>query len=358
VAGAQLQNSDVAYVGSQYGQSFFSNLGISFVPVLLLLLWIWWPYLKKAWAALTAITLACLIIPGASFGYYDKVDLAEVIYIRPNWSVFWVPDVGATLDSQGKMDTEEFFEKNKVPAKRFEIKHTKLAGSTGMLERDYYVPAGRLYVVERTPYNRRWTGSTKTGTSARDQAIRCQDKNGLNVTVELTVSATILDKQAAAYLSWWGTTLPSGKEAGDPAVIFASCIYARPLAAVMDEVVFGVAQAFVFEEVSKRTLDQANAEANIIMTEVRKKTEDFCTKHGITLLSMGAAGTFSFDNEVQQAINQAYMADKVKSAIPVLQTKAMIDATYKWDGKLPGQLSVWWFPFDMISNLFQKKEGK
>ena len=46
MAGKQFENSDVAYITSLVGMSFFSHLGIPFVILLIVLTAIWWRYLR------------------------------------------------------------------------------------------------------------------------------------------------------------------------------------------------------------------------------------------------------------------------------------------------------------------------
>ncbi|MFA5994120.1 MAG: SPFH domain-containing protein [Parcubacteria group bacterium] len=237
------------------------------------------------------------------------------------------------------MDTEEFYAKNRIPAKAFKIPHVKIDGSTGVGQFDYYGPAGRMYVVDRSAFNRRWTASSGTGTSPKDQSIHAQTKEGLNVTVETTISAKVLDKNAPKYLFWWGTDLQGNS--ADPKVIFASIIYARPLASVMDEVVLGEAHRLLFDKIAALSVDEVNTNAKKIMSETFAELKTFCAEGGIDLVSFGSAGTFTFDKDVQQALNDRYTAQVIAPYIGVLKEKAYIDAMNGWDHKLPTSLTMW-----------------
>jgi len=76
---------------------------------------------------------------------------------------------------------------------------------------------------------------------------------------------------------------------------------------------------------------------------------------GITLDYIGWAGTFTFDHEIQDAINRRYVASQdveiAKTLQPytaTIQALASADAlrifANKSDGKLPATVSLWWLP--------------
>ena len=53
--------------------------------------------------------------------------------------------------------------------KRFIVPHVKLQGSGGFY--DFYVPAGRLIIVDRTTYSREWVDATDRGTSKKKEGF-------------------------------------------------------------------------------------------------------------------------------------------------------------------------------------------
>ena len=114
-----------------------------------------------------ATALAGLIFwQTSAYAYYDKNDVTEAYTILPNESAFWIPDVGANKDNQAKLDSEAYLNDNKVALKRFIVPHAKLSGSSGAWGwADYYVPSGRLIIVDRTPYSREWVDAADRGTS-------------------------------------------------------------------------------------------------------------------------------------------------------------------------------------------------
>lgn len=349
LAARQFDNSALAYTESVYGMRFFGGLGMPKLILLIVLVAIWWKYLRVGWGRRfpAAVVLCCVLLAGTDArAYYDKSDYTEAYFILPNESAFFIPDVGATKDTQAKFGSMEYLEANKIAAKRFIIPHAKFSGS-GSLWSDYYVPTGRLIVVDRTPYNREWVASGERGTSARNESFPCQSQEGLNITAEVAIATSVTEENAARFLYWFGVKPPQGDRA-NPAVIFTSVYYGKNLADVMDTVGRGKVQALVCHEIGARTFDNVNKDVNAMLEAVEKNAAAFFATKGITLDYIGWAGTLAFDKDVQQAVNDRYTAEKIAPVLPTLQTKAILDATAKWNGQLPSTLSgLWLVPSDL-----------
>ena len=353
IAAHQFDNSALSYTQSAYGMRFFGGLVIPAAGLLVVLLAIWWKYLRAGWARLfpAAVVVVCLLLTGTDArAYYDKTDYTEAYFILPNESAFFIPDVGATRDTQAKFGSMEYLEANKIAAKRFTIPHAKFSGS-GSLWSDFYVPSGRLIVVDRTPYNREWVAARDRGTSARNESFPCQSQEGLNITAEVAIATSVTEENAARFLYWFGVKPPQGDRT-NPAVIFTSVYYGKNLAEVMDSVGRGKVQALVCHEIGARSFDAVNKDVNIIMDTVEKNASAFFAAKGITLDYIGWAGTLTFDKDVQQAINDRYTTEKIAPVLSTLQTKALLDATTKWNGELPHTVSgLWLVPSDLWSSL-------
>ena len=152
----------------------------------------------------------------------------------------------------------------------------------------------------------------------------CQSAEGLDVVTEIAIASSISEAQSARYLYYFGVEVPEG-DRKDPAVIFASVFRARDLASVMDTVVHTKVQSLVCREIGARTLDAVNRDSAQILTAVERDTARFLADKGITLESLGWAGTFTFQPEVQKAINDSYIAAKVGPVMPVLRQQADIE---------------------------------
>jgi len=362
MAGAQFQSSDTAYVASNIGMYLTGHLGLSSLILIFILGVLWYKPFRVYQQTIAVVAgllfLSCMNVTSAH-AYYDKMDYTEAYFILPNESSFFIPDVGDNKGSQSKFGSTAYLEERKIPAKRFTIPHTKFAGS-GVWS-DYYVPSGRLIIVDRTPYNREWTASKHRGTSTNDQSFPCQSSEGLNVTVEMSIEASVTEDDASKFLYNFGVKPPAGDRT-QPAVIFTSVFYGKSLLEVMEGVGRGAVQTAVCSEISTRTLDKVNVEADKILTAVNVKSKTWFESKGITLGYLGWAGTFSFDADIQDAINRVYVAEKQKAIagmlaphVDTIQAIASADAlrtvANKFDGKLPTSLSLWSLP-EVVTKMF------
>ncbi len=342
VAGKQFENSDASYVVSSFGMNFFSHIGIPFVVLLAVLAALWWRPLR---GLLRAIVLIGGIVAAAhpAAAYYDKTDYTEAYTILPNESAFWIPDAGANKDNQAQIESEAYLNANKVALKRFVVPHAKLSGSGSFY--DFYVPAGRLIIVDRTPFSREWVDASDRGTSKLREGFPCQSKEGLNITVGVSIGTSVAEANAARYLYRFGVLAPQG-DRSDPKVIFTSVYYSRKLAEVMDDVGRKKVQTLVCDEITARSFDQANNDAGKIMESVKQKATDYFSTVGITLDFVGWADTFTFDPSVQDAVNRRYIASQDQAIAALLapyattiQSLAASDALrsfgHKTDGRLP-----------------------
>ncbi len=364
MAGGQFENSDVDYLVSIYGMNFFQSIGIPFFVLLIVLAIIWWEparqYLRKAGENLAVLFLvgAALMLasPHDANAFFEKTDRTEIYTILPNESAFWIPDVGANMDSQTKMDSEAYLNENKIAAKRFIIPHQKLTGSAGnsmFSGWDYFVPTGRLIIVDRTPFSREWVDAGDRGTSALKQGFPCQTKEGLNITAGVSIGTSVLEANAAKFLYRFGVKSPVGQIVGDASsiaedgkIIFASVYHGRSLQEVMDDVGRKKVQTLVCNEIGTRTFDEANAQMIAIMDEIEKKVTAYFAGVGITTDFIGWGDTFGFDEAIQKSVNSRYIAaqdrknaDLLAPVTATIQTLAAANAQRsfgeKTDGKLP-----------------------
>lgn len=344
VAGQQFANTDASYVTSMIGIRLFGNLGIPAVVLLAVVVAIWWRPLRQWWVSgAAAIVFSVLLAAPQAQAYYDKTDYTEAYTILPNESAFWIPDAGANKDNQAQFDSEVYLQANKIAVKRFIVPHTKLQGSGSFF--DFYVPAGRLIIVDRTPFSREWVEARERGTSTRNKSFPCQSREGLNISVGVSIGASVLEPNAAKYLYRFGVLPPVGDRT-DPKVIFNSVFFSRKLSDVMDDVGRKKVQTLVCNEIASRSFDKANEEANQIMGAVGKAATDYFASVGITLDFIGWADTFTFDPVVQDAVNRRYIASQDQAIAAELapyastiQALAAADALrsfgHKSDGRLP-----------------------
>ena len=327
VAGDQFKNSDMSYLNTMATFTLTSSFGLMITAgFLFVLALIWWKPVKSFYTAMAILAVGSVLAistPNKAFAFAETTDKAETYTILPNESSFWIPDVGANKDSQTKFDSEQYLSDNKVAGKRFIIPHVKFANSGGWAGWDYYVPSGRLIIVDRTPYSREWVGAETRGTSKTDESFPCQSVEGLNITVGMSVGASVSEENAAKFLYRFGVTPVRGAR-NDPQVIFNSVYYGRNLADVMDDVGRKKIQTLVCNEIGSRTFDKANADAVIELDNVRKKATEYFSSVGITIDFLGFADTFTFDPAVQKAVNDKYIATSLKDSLPILEAVAQL----------------------------------
>jgi hypothetical protein len=328
-AGSQFEPSDMSYLNFlALSRMFGWGHMILWFLTCLVLLGIWWGPIRKWVAAMAALTVLMFPIYNAK-AFYEKTERTEAYTIMPNESAFWIPDVGDNKSSQAQLDSEGYLNEKKLAIKRFLIPHAKLNNSGGYIGWDYYVPSGRLIIVDRTPYSREWVDAEDRGTSKKKEGFPCQSKEGLNIIAGVSIGTSVMERDAAKFLYRFGVNPPldvKGKPADrtNPEVIFTSVYYGRSLQEVMDDVGRKKVQTLVCSEITSRTFDQANAETNLIITTVEQKAREFFSSVGITLDFIGWGDTFEFDKDVQKAVNDKYMAQTMRPLMPVLEALAQL----------------------------------
>ena len=169
-AGRQFEASDQSYLITQVLFRGYNGISI-FITVVALtgIVLIWFKPVKKMITSLLALLFVFVLVPQSAHAYYDKSDYSENYFVLPNESAFFVPDVGDNKSSQASFGSEAYLFEKKIAAKRFEVPHTKLPNS-GVWS-NFYVPAGRLIIVDRTPVSREWVKQPHRGTDKTDQSF-------------------------------------------------------------------------------------------------------------------------------------------------------------------------------------------
>jgi hypothetical protein len=367
-ASRQLDNTDAGYSTAVYTMSFFSAIGTLMTLVFVgVLAWIWYKPVRNA-IRRVAPALALLLAAGGALllgtsegqAFFEKVDRTEIYPILPNQSAFWIPEVGAVKDKQVQIDSEAFLNENKVQLNRFQVPHQKLTGSAGnsvFSGWDYYVPAGRLIIVDRTPFSREWVDSSDRGTSAKKEGFPCQSKEGLNVTVGVALGASVSQANAAKYLFRFGVLPQRGEVRGtadsvenDGRIIFQSVYYSRSVQNVMDDFGRKKILELICDQITSRTFDKVNEDAKLIKDTAAKQIVDFFAGYGITIDFMGWADTFSFDKDVQDAVNRLYIAKqdeeigrRLQPYTEVIKALAQAQAQRSFGDKTDGRLPTTFF---------------
>ena len=270
-------------------------------------------------AGLAVVAVLVEARPEPAKAYYDTRDYPEFVEVLPNQTAFLIPEVGESKSGQAAFMSEQFLNERKVAMKRVQIPHT-LIRNPGWTY-DYYVPAARLMLVDRSPVSREWVSSTDRGTSAKDQGIRFETADSVSLRTGIVISAFVKEEDASKFVYWFGARATGGN-AGDPQVNFASVIQGKSLAEVVDENVHRTVQAAMAKEFGRRTTDEAIHGKAAIIEAVEKEVRRVYEPMGITITTLGYAEGLTFDNsEIQKSIDMTFMAMKnAQSAQAQMQT--------------------------------------
>jgi len=269
-----------------------------------------------------ALALAAILSEGTPQGakaYYDTKDYPEFKEVMPNETAFLIPEVGETKSGQAAFMSEAFLNERKVAMKRVQIPHTLIRNPGWSY--DYFVPAARLMLVDRSPVSREWVSSGERGTSQKDQGIRFETADSVSLRAGIVISAFVKEEDASRFVYWFGAR-PMGTNINDPQVNFASVIYARSLAEVVDENVHRTVQAAMAKEFGRRTTDEAIHQKAEVIDAVEKEVRRVFEPMGLTITTLGYAEGLTFDNpKIQDAIDMTFMAIKnAQSAQAQIQT--------------------------------------
>lgn len=356
IAAEQLSDSNIAPLKTQFAASHFNGgSSLMFVVLLILLVAIWAGPVRRGLGLIAVALLGIGALGQPAEAYYSKYDYGEYIEILPNQSAFIIPETGDTKGGQAQFGSEKFLSESKVAAKRVQIPHTKLP-NTGALS-DYYVPAARLILVDRTPVSREWTASAKKGTSNTDQGFRFETADSIGLSTSIVISAFVKEEDAAKFLYWFGSKPPAQDTDENR---FASVLYGRSLSDIVDGNVHRTVQAVLAQEFGRRSTDDALHQKADIMSAVEKAVREQFAPMGITVTTLGFADELSFENpEIQKAIDETFMANKraqsAQSQLATLPVQRQIlemeimrsDAqarqklAERWNGSASGILPSW-----------------
>ncbi|NEU14260.1 hypothetical protein G3T14_19320 [Methylobacterium sp. BTF04] len=273
-------------------------------------------------AGYIAVAIAAVLVeaqPERAQAYYDTRDFPEFVEVLPNQTAFLIPEVGETKSGQAAFMSEQFLNEKKVAMKRVQIPHT-LIRNPGWTY-DYFVPAARLMLVDRSPVSREWVSAGERGTSAKDQGIRFETAESVTLRTGVVISAFVKEEDASKFVYWFGARTSTGN-ASDPQVNFASVILGKSLAEVVDENVHRTVQAAMAKEFGRRTTDEAIHGKAAVIEAVEKEVRRVYEPMGITITTLGYAEGLTFDNpEIQKSIDMTFMAMKnAQSAQAQMQT--------------------------------------
>jgi hypothetical protein len=346
----QLEDNNASYFMSHLGMSIVNYIPVIGLVVTLLILLVWLKPLKELFSKCKDTTAAAIVLfaflatSSSAFAYYDRVDNEELVEIGANYTAFMIPMVGANKDAQKQFMSEAFLNDNKVAAKRVKIPHTILHKAG--VSFNVFIPASKLFLVDRAPYNRYWVGAKDRGTSGKDESMRFESIESLDASIGVVIGASIKEANSAKYMYNFGTVTKSG----DDQVVYSSVVYGRPLSEVMDTIVFPKVQGIIVREFGKYTAQDCVKHKADIIAVVDKEVREYCESRGISLDFVSFAEGIKWENpEVQKAIDSVFIYNMQATAAParlkmveIAQKEADVSVTLskgkmleKWNGALP-----------------------
>ncbi len=218
----------------------------------------------------------------------------DYVEIGANETAFLIKLDGNTKDGQGKLNSIEYLEQNKVPVKRIVIPHMNVDTCPNSSVHCWKeVPTARLIKISRTPVSREWTSSTSTGTAEKNEAFHVESNESIDFTIGATITAHVAEDDTAKFLYFY-----AGSQLQD----------------VMDTNLRNYIGSALSTEFGGRSVDQARSSKNEIFAKVFADAKKEFAGRGITLDNFGFSEGMTYtDASIQQAINKKFEADMLKS---------------------------------------------
>lgn len=342
----QMDGTASGYLQTQLGQQgLMLAYRAGFLALCALLLAVWWKYITKAWAeivkAFTApliLLSAALVSSGDAKAFKAASDYTEIFRLAPNHTGILVPLRG-DVKAQAAFGSEDFLRSNVVGARMVTIPHGKIEGTGVLFNKIYNTHV--LYIIVHTPYSNVWTHSKETGTSAKDESLRCESSDSISIRADIAVAARISDP--VKYLFHFGTDPKQWLAAGDTQAVLedekdpnnASILFARSIQQVMDTIARPMLQAEWCNRIMALPLAKlAEAKGGEAPIKVKALTDAVVAvkaslgDRGIDLIFAGYANELTYPESVQAAIDRKFVAETNAVIAPVLKELAYIEALH------------------------------
>jgi len=221
-------------------------------------------------------------------GFAGPYPVEQFIEIGPSETAFVIPLEGEGPSAQTTNVSAEELKGLRVTAKRVSLplRKRKLGRLPGAFE---WIPTVAVRKVNRAPVTREWIRLPQTGSSAHDDALFCETKDGIKLYSGCAIAARILEEDAYLYLYHFGE---------------------RKLADVIDTNVRGFAQMELAKRVKEKTLEQVQRNKAVDFNEVLELTRATFLSKGITIDYLGNDGGYEYQNpRVQTSIDATVIAD-------------------------------------------------
>ncbi len=233
------------------------------------------------------IGLAALFLTGC----IKPVEPKELVQASNNETMFVVPLVGENKDAQAKLDSIDYYNKQKVAVKQIQIPHRWL--QTGRFEYDgQWIPTVTVIKVNRSPITVEFAVGDKSAAKKDADAIWLESADSVGFSTGFSVSAMIEEGDTATFLYRY--------PAGNLQQVLVTEIRAR---IQQDAASFS----------ARWNLDSLRAKKNDMLDAIRADIVPFYKERGITITTIGQFGGMTYENpNIQTAIDAVFIVQQEK----------------------------------------------
>lgn len=224
------------------------------------------------------------------------------------------PSKGEAIDN-GEVVQSEFYKNRLVNARKIEIpyywKQTHRVYFYDSATNGEWQPAARLIVVDTQPEVREWSADPNIGTSNKKEGIWAESNDSVGFSTGVSVTARI-DNQDDAILFLSNYPPKSSREIQTKGgVPFKTEI--ASLEQIMDREVRNKIQEVFSDECSEYDMDELREQKREIIDKIREVVIPYFKERGITIVSIGMFGGFTYENpEIQKSIDAVFQKQQDK----------------------------------------------
>lgn len=221
-------------------------------------------------------------------GCMRPVEPKVLITANPNETMFVVPLVGENKSNQDKLNSEEYYNQNKVAVREFMVPHRWLnRGRWEWMQDGNWIPTVMVIKVNRTPVTCEYDVKPTTG-----EPIWLESSDSVGFSTGFSVSAMIEESDAAKFLYRY---------------------QAKDLKDIINTEVRARIQATAFDFCARERIDSLRNMKSQMLDSIKADVVPFFKERGITITTLGQFGGFTYENpEIQKAIDNVFVAQQEK----------------------------------------------
>ena len=237
-------------------------------------------------------------------GCMRPVEPKVLITANPNETMFVVPLVGENKANQDKLNSEEYYNQNKVAVREFMVPHRWL--NRGRWEWTYdgnWIPTVMVIKVDRTPVTCEYDVKPTTG-----EPVWLESADSVGFSTGFSVSAMIEETDAAKFLYRY---------------------QAKSLKDIINTEVRARIQATAFDFCARERIDTLRNKKAEMLDFIQADVVPFFKARGITITTLGQFGGFTYENpDIQKAIDNVFVAQQEKEKAAA-QLAAVADINHR-----------------------------